>query len=89
MKLIYCPSQLSEAANFLAERSPLKHKSSSDWLQEIYDTMVNVAKEDKYSMVGTGGYYISFSKEEDGAVDANVLVDPALGIDQPYIQINI
>lgn len=89
MKLIYCPSQLSEAANFLAEKSPLKHKSSSDWLQEIYDTMMNAAKEDKYSMVGTAGVYISFSRGKDGIVDAAVLVDPALGIDLPYIQINI
>lgn len=89
MKLIYCPTQLSEAANFLAEKSPLKHKSTSDWLQEIYDCMVAGAKEGKYSMIGTGGYYIGFSSEEDGPIDATVLVDPSVGINRPFIEIDI
>lgn len=89
MKLIYCPTQLSEAANFLAEKNLLKHKCAGDWLQEIYDCMVTGAKEGKYSIIGTGGYYISFSGKDGAQVEVDVLVDPAVGIDSLYLEIEI
>lgn len=40
-------------------------------------------------MIGTGGYYISFSGEDGAPVEVDVLVDPAVGIDRPYLEIEI
>lgn len=79
MKIKYNLSQFMAAADYLAKYNGYVNKPPMEWLASMDATMRDAVKRGSFG-VSTGGYSISFSREDLDTDDlvAEITVDPSL-----------
>lgn len=95
MRLNYDRKQLMMASKFIMK----KNKYAADWggvdgiARMIYDDMIKLASEvvrgREIGYTSTGGYWIHVGYEDDDALFAEILVDPAVSKDRIGMEVTV
>ena len=92
MKLVYCKDQIRKAAKFIYKKNPslmIPGRTVDSIERHITDTMFRYANEVEkklkskkdWRFVTTGGFWIIITLETKNILNADVLVDPAVNVD--------